>query len=269
MFTANSAHCARQLQTMLALISLSPALACAATPFDGTWKVRLESMKYSGAPSQDEIVNGNFTCKTCVPAFTIKADGKQQPTPVHNTRDHMSVKVVSPRTVEYTQMVGSRITFSNTDTVSADGNTLNTSFKDYSGDKPYEGKATAKRVGPAPPGAHAVSGAWMTDSIPEVTEDARIFAIESTENGMKWTWNSIVTDAKFDGKQYPNKNDPNKTLVALKKVSARQFEERGTFEGKLQYVNVWTVSADGKSITQRSEDVPHGTKLSFVLDKQP
>ena len=257
------------VKTILALISLFPAIACATTPFDGSWKVRLDSMKYSGRPDEALIINGNFTCRTCVPAFTIKADGKQQATPVHNTRDHMSVKIVSPTTVEYTQMVGSRVTYASTDTVSADGNTITSLFKDSSGDKPFEGTATAKRVGPAPPGAHAVSGAWMTDSIPEWTEDARIFAIESTENGMKWTWNSIVTDAKFDGKQHPNKNDPNKTLVQLKKVSDRQFEERGTSEGTLQYVNVWTVSADGKSITQRSQDVPHGTKLSFVMDKQP
>jgi hypothetical protein len=109
----------------------------------------------------------------------------------------------------------------------------------------------------------------MQDSLPEVTEAARIIVVESKENGMKWTWNGLVTDAKFDGKQYAVKNDPAKTLVALKKVNDRQFEERGTSEGKLQYVAVWTVSADGKTITQASEDLPHGTKFSGVWEKQP
>jgi hypothetical protein len=157
----------------------------------------------------------------------------------------------------------------NTDTVSADGNTLTSVFTDYSGEKPYKGTTTSKRAGPAPPGAHAVSGAWMPDSVPEVTESARIFVVESSANGIKWTWNGLITDAKFDGKQYAVQNDPSKTLVALKKVNDRQFEERGTSEGKVQYVTTWTVSADGKTITQVSEDLPHGTKSSWVMEKQP
>jgi hypothetical protein len=226
-------------------------------------------MQFSGKPAEQVIMNGSYTCKTCVPPFTIKADGTDQPTPVHNTRDHMSVKIISPTKVEYTQKVGGKVIGTGTDTVSADGNRLTSTFKDFSGDKPIEGKSTAKRVGPAPPGAHAVSGAWMQDSVPEFTEAARIIVVESKENGMKWTWNGLVTDAKFDGKQYAVKNDPAKTLVALKKVNDRQFEERGTSEGKLQYVAVWTVSADGRTITQVSEDLPHGTKFSGVWEKQP
>ena len=108
----------------------------------------------------------------------------------------------------------------------------------------------------------------MQDSLPEVTEAARIFVMQSSDNGIKWTSNGHVTDAKFDGKQYAVKNDPQQTLVTLKKINDRQFEERGTSEGKVQYITTWTVSADGKTITQASEDLPHGTKSSMVLEKQ-
>jgi hypothetical protein len=257
------------MKRMLFLLSIVPAIAFATTPFDGTWKVKLDSMQFSGKPSEAVLMNGSYTCKTCVPPFTIKADGKDQPTPVHDTRDHMSVKVVSPTTVEYTEKAGGKVMSTNTDTVSADGNRLTSTFTVYSGKEPFKGTATAKRVGPAPPGAHAVSGAWMQEGYPEVSEAAKIFVVQSTDNGIKWTWNGMVTDAKFDGKQYAIKNDPSHTLVAVKKISDRQFEERGTSEGKLQYVATWTVSADGKTITQVSEDVVHGTKLSFALEKQP
>jgi hypothetical protein len=254
---------------MFLLLSLVPAIAFATTPFDGTWKIKLESLQVSGKPTEEVIMNGSYTCKSCVPQFTVKADGKEQPTPVHNTRDHLIVKVVNPTTVEYTQIAHGKVIVINTDTVSADGNTLTGTFTDYSGEKPFKGTATSKRVGPAPPGAHAVSGAWMLVSYPEISEAARIFVIESSENGLKWTWNGQVTDAKFDGKQYAIANDPSKTLVALKKINDRQFEERGTSEGTLQYVATWTVSADGKTITQVSEDPVHGTKQSFAMEKQP
>jgi hypothetical protein len=257
------------MKKMLFLLSLVPAIAFATTPFDGTWKLKLDSMQFSGKPSEDVIISGSYTCKSCVPPFTIKADGKDQPTPVHNTRDHMSVKVVNATTVEYTQKVGGKVIGTSTDTVSADGKRLTSAFTDYSGEKPVKGTATAKRVGPAPPGAHAVSGAWMQDSYPEITESARITVIESSGSGIKWTWNGLITDAKFDGKQYAVQNDPQQTLVTLKKINDRQFEERGTSEGKVQYVTMWTVAADGKTITQVSEDLPHGTKSSVVLQKQP
>jgi len=57
--------------------------------------------------------------------------------------------------------------------------------------------------------------------------------------------------------------------LAIKKINDRQFEERGASEGKLQYVTMWTVSADGKTITLDSEDVVHGTKFSYDVEKQP
>jgi hypothetical protein len=257
------------MKRMLLLLSIVPAIALATTPFDGTWKVKLDSVQFTGKPTEQVLMNGSYSCKSCVPPFTVKADGKDQPTPVHNTRDHLAVKVVSAVTVEYTQKVGGKVLGTNADTVSADGNRLTTVFTDYSGEKPVKGTFTSKRVGAAPPGAHAVSGAWLQDSVPEMSEAARTVVVESSANGIKWTWNGIVTDAKFDGKQYPAKNDPQRTLVALKKISERQFEERDTSEGKLQSITMWTVSADGKALTQVSEDLPHGTKSSQVLEKQP
>ena len=257
------------MKRMLLLLFAVPATALAITPFDGTWKVKLDSVQFSGKPTEQVLMNGSYTCKSCVPPFTVKADGKDQPTPVHNTRDHMTVSVVSPTTVEYSEKVGGKVMNTNADTVSADGNRLTSVFTDYSGEKPVKGTFTSKRVGAAPPGAHAVSGAWMQDGIPEVSEAARIVVVESSANGIKWTWNGTIADAKFDGKQYPIKNDPQRTLVALKKISERQFEERDTSEGKLQSITTWTVSADGKALTQVNEDLPHGTKSSQVLEKQP
>jgi len=257
------------MKRMSMLLALVPAIGFAHSPFDGTWKMKLDSVQFSGKPTEQVILNGSYTCKSCVPPFTVKADGKDQPTPVHNQRDHLAVKVVSPTTVEYTQKVGGKLNGTSTDTVSADGNRLSSVFTDYSGEKPFTGTATSKRVGPAPPGAHAVSGAWMQDSLPEFTEAARIVIVESTANGIKSTWNGTIMDAKFDGKQYANKNDPQQTLVALKKISDRQFEERDTSEGKLQSVTMWTVSADGKTLTQVNDDLPHGTRSSQVLEKQP
>jgi|HubBroStandDraft_1064217.scaffolds.fasta_scaffold200410_1 hypothetical protein len=257
------------MKKMTVVMLLIPITALAATPFDGTWKANLDSLQFSGKPNVEEIKDGMYTCSSCVPSFTVKADGTDQPTPVHNLRDHIAVKVVSPTTVEYTEKKDGKITSVSRNTVSADGNKLTGVFTNYSTDKPVKGKFTEKRVGPAAAGAHAVSGAWMQESVPEISEAARIVVLQSTDNGLKMTSNGQVTDAKFDGKEYATQNDRDHTLVTLKKLSDRQLEERDKREGEIFDIVTWTVSADGKTMTNVDEDPRHGTKSSITYDKQP
>jgi hypothetical protein len=251
------------------LMLLIPVSTLAATPFDGIWKVKLDSIQVSGKPDVAEIKDGMYTCTSCVPSFTVKADGTDQPTPVHNLRDHIAVRVLSPTTVKYTEKKDGKITSVSRITVSGDGNRITGVFTSYTTDKPFKGKFTEKRVGPAAAGAHAVSGAWMQDALPEISEAAKIIVLQSTDNGLKMTWYGRVTDAKFDGKEYATQNDPDHTLVTLKKVSDRQFEERDKREGQIFDIVMWTVSADGKVITTVDEDPRHGTKTSMAYDKQP
>jgi hypothetical protein len=256
------------MKKMTLLTLLIPASALAASPFDGTWKVDLDSIQVSGKANVEEIKDGMYTCSSCVPSFTVKADGRDQPTPVHNTRDHIAVKVVSPTTVEYTEKKDGKITSVSRLTVSGDGNEITQVFTGYTTDKPFKGKFTEKRVKPAAAGAHAVSGAWMQDTMPEISEAAKLIVLQSTDNGLKMTWYGRVTDAKFDGKEYATQNDPDHTLVTLKKLGDRQFEERDKREGEIFDIVMWTVSADGKKITSVDEDPRHGTKTTMAYDKQ-
>jgi hypothetical protein len=257
------------MNKMTVLMLMIPASAFAATPFDGTWKVNLDSIQVSGKPNIEVIKDGMYTCSSCVPSFTVKADGTDQPTPVHNTRDHIAIKVVSPTSVEYTEKKDGKITSVLRLTVSGDGNKLTGAFTSYTTDKPLKGAFTEKRVGSAPADAHAVSGSWMQDSMPTFSEAAKLIVLQSTDNGLKMTWYGRVTDAKFDGKEYATQNDPDHTLVTLKKISDRQFEERDKREGQIFDIVMWTVSADGKTITTVDEDPRHGTKTSMAYDKQP
>lgn len=256
------------MNKMTVLMLLMPASALASTPFDGTWKVNLDSIQVSGKPNVEEIKDGMYTCSSCVPSFTVKADGTDQPTPVHGERDHIAIKVLSPTTVEYTEKKDGKITSVSRLTVSGNGNKITQVFTNYTTDKPFKGKFTEKRVGPAAAGAHAVSGAWMQDSMPEFSEAAKLIVLESTDNGLKMTWFGRVTDAKFDGKEYATQNDPDHTLVTLKRISDRQFEEHDRREGEIFDIVMWTVSPDGKTITSVDEDPRHGTKTSMTFDKQ-
>jgi hypothetical protein len=251
------------------VLILIPASAIAATAFDGTWKADLNSIQISGKPNVEEIKDGKYTCSSCVPSFTVKADGTDQPTPVHNTRDHIAIKIMSPTSVEYTEKKGGKVTSITQSTVSADGNKITGVFTTYTSNPPVKGTFTEKRVEPAVAGAHAVSGAWSQDAVPEISEAARIVVLQSTDGGLKMTWNGRVTDAKFDGKEYATQNDPERTLVTLKRIGDLQFEERDKREGQIFDIVTWTVAADGKTITAVDDDPRHGTKTSIIYDRQP
>src|ERR1700674_1747957 len=72
------------MKGLLALALLSPAIAIGKSPFDGTWKTRLDSLQFSGKPDVYELNNGMYDCKSCAPPYKIKADGSEQPVPEHD-----------------------------------------------------------------------------------------------------------------------------------------------------------------------------------------
>lgn len=257
------------MKRLFALTLLIPAIAIASSPFDGTWKTRVESIQVSGKPDVFEISNGMYDCKSCVPPYKIKADGTDQPVPEHAYLDHEAVKILSPSSIEFTDKLAGKVTSTLTVTVSPDGSKHTGTFTNYVGEKPISGEYTEKRVGPGAAGAHAISGSWRQDSFSDMSAAATTITLQSTPNGLKIIWNGQTTDAKFDGKEYPAVGDPGKTMVTLKKISDTQIEETDRRMSKIFDVIVWTVAADGKTINVVDTDPAHETKTTYIVDKQP
>jgi hypothetical protein len=256
------------MKRIFALVLLIPAIAVAKSPFDGTWKMRVDSMQFSGKPDVYEISNGMYDCKSCAPPYKIKADGSDQPVPEHDYLDHEAVKIVSASSVELTDKKDGKVTQTRALTVSTDGSKLTGVFKSYVGEKPINGGFSEKRVGPGAAGAQAISGSWQQDSMSDLSEVARTVTLQSTPDGLKMIWNGQTTDAKFDGKEYPTVGDPGKTMVTLKKISDTQIEETDRRRGKVFDIIVWTVAVDGKTISVVDTDPVHGTKTTYVVEKQ-
>ena len=257
------------MKTLIALMALIPTFALAESPFDGTWKGRLDSVQFEGKPDVMELKDGLFTCRSCVPTYTIKADGTDQAVPEHTTVDHQTLKIVNANTVERTFKKAGKVTLTNTLTASADGAKLSVKFTDYTSKSPVSGSFTERRVAPGAAGAHAVSGSWMSEAIPEVTEAALVVVFTSTPNGLQWSNFGRVYDAKFDGKEYPITGDTTQTTVTLRKISDHVIEESDHQEGKVYDIVTMTVAPDGKTITSVDVDPVHGTKTTMVYAKQP
>jgi hypothetical protein len=253
----------------LAIALLVPTAAMAAGPFDGTWKMQLDSIQFSTRPDVYTLKQGVYKCSSCVPPYSVKADGTDQKVKGHSYYDTIAVHEVDARTVQVMAKLDGKPANSDSMSVSADGTTLTETFRDMSGSQTVTGTQVSKRIAPGAAGAHAISGSWKTEKVPEISDAGATTTYKMTSDGLQMSWNGQSYDAKFDGKKYLTANDPGKTWVSLRRVSDRVIEETDTRDGKVVDVYRMTVSADGKTMTIVDKDVRRGTTSQYTMVKQP
>jgi hypothetical protein len=244
------------------------AEAASLEALNGTWTFDLASAKFTGKPDELLIKDGSYICATCIPPLTVAADGQFHPVADRPYYDSVSVKVVDDRTIEIRRRKGDKDVSSLTTQISADGNTAAYSFTDMNTPgQTIEGKSTAKRVGPAPAGAHAASGQWQADQIGEYSEAARdvTFAIEgdtvtSTGQGQSYS-------ATIGGPAVPVQGDAGGTTVKVERAG-NALKETYMRGGKEVGVATITPNADGKTISYNSTDPRDGSGSSFTLNKK-
>jgi hypothetical protein len=251
------------------LLLLLPAISFAQTPFDGTWKTRVDSFKMSGKPDVFDVTQGSYHCASCVPEVKVKADGSDQAVSGHDYYDAVAVRVVSPTSIEITNKRAGKLIATVSYSVSDGGAMLNGKFTDYTGAQPVSGSFTEKRVGPAPAGAHATSGAWQTDKVTDMADVGRSVTYVMSADGLKMSYNGQSYDAKFDGKDYPILGDPGNTVVTVKRVGSDTLEETDKRDGKVTDIVRSSVSGDGKTLHVVDTDPIHETRTSYTMDKQP
>jgi hypothetical protein len=258
----------RKATFLLAVIGLAGSL-WAASPFDGTWKVDLNSAQFPEKPQIVVLQNGTFQCSTCDPKINVKADGSDQPVQGSKTIDTVAVTIVDDKTVESISKKGGKVVEQTKNTVSADGKTSTVAFTYYpeASKQPVTGNEILIRVAPGPSGSHATSGSWRTQKV-NATDNALTVTYKSSPDGLMMT-DAIGEsfDAKFDGKDYPIKGATGYT-VSLTKVNDRAIIETDKRDGKVVAVTHMTVSADGKTLTIKSENKVRGTTTTFAAAKQ-
>jgi hypothetical protein len=254
---------------LLGLMLLASATLFAQSPFDGTWLTKLDTAKLPTKPDKYSLNNNMYECLTCVPKVSVKADGTDQKVTGHPYFDTISVHIVNASSVEIIQKKDGKVMYTDTETVSADGNTLNDKFADTTGTQPVTGEITSKRVAPGAAGLHAVSGSWQQEKINSVSSNGLTVTYQETADGLKMSDpNGNSYDAKFDGKDYPINGDPGHTMVSLKRIGDDTIEETDKREGKIVGVFRMTVSKDGKSIHGEYTDKQRGTTTTFTMEKQ-
>ncbi len=89
-------------------ILLLPAAALVGTGFDGTWKTNMESLKTTGKPLVLLLAQGEYTCSSCNPPYTVKAGGAEHKVSGQAYFDTVKVKVTGPNSAEIVLKRGSK-----------------------------------------------------------------------------------------------------------------------------------------------------------------
>jgi hypothetical protein len=254
---------------LLALLLL-PVLATAQSAFDGTWKYDLGNAQLPKKPDVYLLQNGMYDCKSCVPPYSIKADGTDQKVTGHPYYDTLSVKVIDDHNVEMTSKRGGKVVFTEKDSVSADGDALTANWTDTGNPSggPQTGTGTSKRVAKGPAGANMLSGSWRAEKMDmSATALTWTYKVNSNEITMTNPTGQSYT-AKLDGTQAPYKGDPGTTSVSVKMHGKDTLEETDYRDGKIIGIGKMTVAADGKTAKMWYDDKLHGTVMKGEAMKQ-
>jgi hypothetical protein len=197
--------------------------------------------------------------------YTFKTDGKEYPALFGATA---AWKAIDANTWEVTNKRDGKLLGTDTYKLAADGKSLTVNSK---GPKPaggtFDDTITFQRVS----GTSGIAGKWKTKNFKSSAPDVMEFAAAGAD-GM--TYNIVdqkaVCSLKFDGMDYPATGPtmpPNLTL-AVKKTGTSGFEMTVKVGGKALYRSTFTVSADGKTLTEFGSALATGEKYKAVFNRQ-
>jgi len=253
---------------LIAMLFMAGRL-CAQSPFDGTWMIDSDSMTVPEKPAVYLISKGMIRGVGCAGNVEIKADGDDQKIPTGSYWDTASARVVDGSTVEIICKKAGKPMYTETDTVSPDGNMLTQMVKDTTEAEAVTIETFSRRVEKGPDEAHPVSGSWRAYKVKR-SKNGSIIKYKCTADGFSAeTPLGEKFDAKFDGKFYPVEDDPGHTMVSLKLINANTVEQTGKRGGKIVSVMRLTVSPDGKSIHGVWQSKEGNASDAFDMRKQP
>ena len=243
------------------------AAAASLEALNGTWKADLATLKFEGRPDEYLLKDGNFSCASCTPPYSLAADGQMHPVADRPYWDSASIKVVDDKTVETHRAKGGKEVVTLTQSVSADGKTMTTKFHDATVTPAIDGTGTLQRVGPAPAGAHAISGKWQQDKVSDYSQEALDVSYQIAGNKVTYSGQGQSYTAELGGPEVPIQGDTGGTTVKVAAEGTGSLKEIFMRGGKQVGHSVVTPSADGKSISFTYTDDQDGTSVSWTGNK--
>lgn len=259
------------LSLLLSGFLLFPGILLAQNVFNGTWTLEPDQTELPRKPDVYLLRDGLYQCSSCVPAIKVHADGKVHPVAGSPYFSSVSVRIVDSRDAQIAEVQNGKTVYSESDSVSSDGNLLTQKVTDSSAPngEPVVAEVTYNRIGAPPIGENMISGSWQANRIHFLSANGTTVTYHATANGLQAsTPGGESYDAKFDGKEYRVNGVPMRSTVTLKRINARTIEETDMNEGVVHYRLRMAVSRDGTTMKVTELDKERGTKMTYMMKKK-
>ena len=250
----------------LAFVLAATAALAADLPYAGKWKLNMAKSDFGETTvTFAQTASGQMQFTVVGQSYTFQVDGKEYPALFGSTA---AWKKLDANTWETINKQDGKLLRTDTTRLSADGKTLTVTSK---GPKPAGGTFDQTAVYERVSGGPGLEGKWKTKNVkssaPTVLELASSGADGLT---IKVPDFQITSDAKFNGKDYPATGPtvPPGFTMAIQKAGPRSFEMTEKQNGKTLFKLTFTVSADGKTLTEAGGAIGIDEKFKAVYDRQ-
>jgi hypothetical protein len=242
------------------------ALSAADLPYAGKWKMNPARSDFGGTTFEYvSLPSGEWECRLEGQHYKFKMDEKDYPDPFGTTA---AWKAVDGSTWQMVSKLNGKVLSTDTLKLSADGGSLIIST---TGTKPngeaIDATTTAQRLSGGP----GLAGKWRVKNV-KAGSPSILELSPSGSDGLSYkvTDLGLSCEGKLDGKDYPCTGA---TLaagwtVAMSNAGGRSLDLLVKKDAKPFYKVTYTVSADGKTLTETGGPTSTNEKVKVVYDRQ-
>ena len=254
---------ARRILYLVILSFAVASVAFAADPFAGTWTLNLAKSQLGGTLyTFDKKPSGVWHYSGGGFDTDFDLTGKEYVMPNGTS---VAGKELSPTSWELTFRVNGKVTARSKVTLA--GNTLNWVSDVTSPDgKPVQQTSMDTRVSGGP----GFGGKWKSGDVKGAATTLKITTDGANGITVELPQYQTICKASFDGKDYPvtQAGQPTKMTYAFSKTGSTGFKLTTKLGGKTFAVGEFTVSADGKTLTDNETATATNEKTRAVYDRQ-
>ena len=255
-----------RLLSLVFTVAATTALAAQGLPHVGKWKMNPAKSDFGQTTmTYEQLPSGEMKATMAGQTYTFRTDGKDYPAVFGADAAWTSLGPTSWQTVW--KMKG-KVLSTDTLTLAADGKTLTVNTKGTKPNgEPIDDTVVAARVSGGP----GLSGTWKTKNVKSSSPSVLEFAASGTDGlTFRIVDMQLSCEAKLDGKDHPCSGPtiaPGWTVM-IAKQGARALDMTIKNNGKILFKSLYTVSADGKTLTDHGTVVGTKEKTTVVYDRQ-
>jgi len=250
----------------LVLTCASVTAAAAEHPYIGKWKMNpAKSDLGETTVTYEQLASGELQATAAGESYKFRIDGKDYPA-VFGTA--VAWKAMGPTSWQMDSKVKGAVVSTDTLTLSPDGKTLTVNTR---GTKPNGEKMNDTVVAERVSGGPGLAGKWKTKNMKSAAPSVLEFAASGSDGlAMKIVDQEITCQGKLDGKDYPCSGPTLASgwTAAFANATARGLDATLKTNGKVVFKLSYSVSADGKTLTENGTATGANERTKIVYDRQ-